>query len=93
MSFDIAAGLACGVGLYGYGAIFVLLLCAVAIISEKFMLFDKKDSQKTLRITIPENLNYQGAYQITVFFLAVMLMQILRKKRKDIHNREHLLKI
>ena len=93
MSFDIAAGLACGVGLYGYGAIFVLLLCAGEIISEKFMLFDKKDSQKTLRITIPENLNYQGAYQITVFLLVVMLIQTPWKKRKDIHDRKHLLRI
>ena len=27
--FDIAAGLACGVGLFGYGAIFVAVLCFV----------------------------------------------------------------
>ena len=60
--FDIAAGLACGVGLYGYGAIFVILLCVVMIIAEKFRFFEKKEIQKTLKITIPENLNYQGAF-------------------------------
>lgn len=60
--FDIAAGLACGVGLYGYGAIFVIILCAVIILTEKFNIFEKKYMQKTLRITIPENLNYQGAF-------------------------------
>lgn len=60
--FDIAAGLACGVGLYGYGAIFVLILCVVIFIAEKFSIFQKKDVQKTLKITIPENLNYQGAF-------------------------------
>lgn len=60
--FDIAAGLACGVGLYGYGAIFVLLLCAVILLAEKFSFFEKKAVQKTLKITIPENLNYQGAF-------------------------------
>lgn len=60
--FDIAAGLACGVGLYGYGAIFVLLLCAIIIIAERFGIFEKKSVQKTLKITIPENLNYQGAF-------------------------------
>ena len=60
--FDIAAGLACGVGLYGYGAIFVVLLCVVILISEKFRFFEKKAVQKTLKITIPENLNYQGAF-------------------------------
>lgn len=60
--FDIAAGLACGVGLYGYGAIFVSVLCIVMILTEKFKFFEKKAVQKTLKITIPENLNYQGAF-------------------------------
>ncbi len=60
--FDIAAGLACGVGLYGYGAVFVGLLCVIMLISEKCKLFEKKSVQKTLKITIPENLNYQGAF-------------------------------
>lgn len=60
--FDIAAGLACGVGMYGYGAIFVCLLCVIMIISEKFGFFEKKSVQKVLKITIPENLNYQNAF-------------------------------
>ena len=60
--FDIAAGLACGVGLYGYGAIFVVLICFVMLLTEKFVLFEKKSLEKTLRITIPESLNYQGAF-------------------------------
>ncbi len=60
--FDIAAGLACGVGLYGYGALFVVLLCTVMVIAEKGGLFEKKDAPKTLRITVPENLNFGGAF-------------------------------
>ena len=60
--FDIAAGLACGVGLYAYGAVFVILLCLLMLLSEKYKLFEKKDILKTLKITIPENLNYQGAF-------------------------------
>lgn len=60
--FDIAAGLACGVGLYGYGAFFVAVLCIVIIATEKFGFFEKKSVQKTLKITIPENLNYQGTF-------------------------------
>lgn len=60
--FDIAAGLACGVGLFGYGAIFVAILCIIMILAEKFNFFEKKVIQKTLKITIPENLNYQGAF-------------------------------
>lgn len=60
--FDIASGLACGVGLFGYGAIFVIILCVIMIITEKAGLFEKKSANKTLKITIPENLNYQGAF-------------------------------
>ena len=60
--FDIAAGLACGVGLYGYGAVFVILLCTIMFLSEKYRLFEKRSVQKTLKITIPENLNFDGAF-------------------------------
>ena len=48
--FDIAAGLSCGVGLYGYGAIFVIILCIVIILAEKFKLFERKTVQKILKI-------------------------------------------
>lgn len=61
--FDIAAGLACGVGLYGYGALFVIILCAVIIITEKSGVLEKKDLPKKLKITIPENLNYQDVFK------------------------------
>ena len=60
--FDIAAGLAAGVGLFGYGAIFVAILCTVIILAEKFKFLERKQMQKILKITIPENLNYQGAF-------------------------------
>jgi hypothetical protein len=60
--FDIAAGLACGVGLYGYGTLFVIILCAVLIIIEKTKSFNSKYIRKTLKITIPEDLNYQGIF-------------------------------
>lgn len=60
--FDIAAGLSCGVGLYGYGALFVIILCIIMILTEKLKLFEKKSIQKNLKITIPENLNYQNTF-------------------------------
>lgn len=60
--FDIAAGLACGVGLYGYGTLFVIVLCTALIIIERSGLFKTRNTQKTLKITIPEDLNYQGAF-------------------------------
>lgn len=60
--FDIAAGLACGVGLYGYGAVFVLVLCAALVIVEKAHLFKPKNVQKSLKILVPEDLNIDGAF-------------------------------
>ena len=60
--FDIAAGLACGVGLYGYGAIFVIILCIIIILAEKVKLFERATVQKTLKITVPEDLNFEGAF-------------------------------
>ena len=60
--FDIAAGLTCGVGLYGYGAIFVGILCIILAITEKCRLFERKSIHKILKITIPEDLNYQGVF-------------------------------
>ncbi len=60
--FDIAAGLACGVGLYGYGILFVLVLCIAIILLEAFKAFEKKTTNKTLKILIPEDLNYEGTF-------------------------------
>ncbi len=60
--FDIAAGLACGVGLYGYGALFVIILCIAIILLEAFKVFEKKTTNKTLKILIPEDLNYEGTF-------------------------------
>lgn len=57
-----AAGLACGVGLYGYGALFVVILCVIVLLMEKFRLFEKKEQRKKLKITIPEDLNYPGVF-------------------------------
>ena len=60
--FDIAAGLACGVGLYGYGFLFVLILCVILILEKHFKIFEHKTLKKQLKITVPEDLNFDGAF-------------------------------
>lgn len=60
--FDIAAGLACGVGLYGYGAMFVIILCAAMFAIEKTGLFSRKSNCRVLKIVVPENLNHTEAF-------------------------------
>ncbi len=60
--FDIAAGLACGVGLIGYGALFVAVLCLFMLVISKLNFAKPKTEAKKLRITIPENLDYEGIF-------------------------------
>lgn len=60
--FDIAAGLACGTGLYGYAALFTIILCAALFIIEKGRFFSPKHIRKTLKITVPEDLSYHEAF-------------------------------
>lgn len=60
--FDIAAGLACGVGLFGYAILFVVLLCLAIILIAKIDLFKAKGDFRILKITIPEDLNYKDAF-------------------------------
>ena len=60
--FDIAAGLACGVGLCGWGALFVAVLCIFMIVITKLNFGRPKSTAKQLKITIPENLDYEGVF-------------------------------
>lgn len=60
--FDIAAGLACGVGLYLYGALFTVILCIFLIAIGKLNFAKPKTQNKLLKIVIPENLDYEGAF-------------------------------
>lgn len=60
--FTLAAGLACGAGFYGYAALFTIVLCLLMFILHLVNFGAKKTSQKLLKITIPENLDYEGAF-------------------------------
>jgi hypothetical protein len=60
--FTMAAGLACGVGSFGYAVLFTLFLCLLMFTLNIFNFGAKKNSQKLLKITIPEDLDYEGAF-------------------------------
>jgi len=60
--FTMAAGLACGVGFFGYGVIFTAFLCVLMFVLSLVGFGDKKLSHKLLKITIPEDLDYEGAF-------------------------------
>lgn len=81
--FDVAAGLACGVGLYLYGAVFVLILCTALIFLEKAQLFKANTTQKLLKITIPETLNCVGAFD-DIFFRYTDKYTLSKMKTTDL---------
>lgn len=60
--FDIAAGLACGVGTYMYGALFVVVVSAFMLVLWKMNFGHRKSQTRVLKIVIPEDLDYQGAF-------------------------------
>lgn len=61
--FTMAAGLACGVGSFGYALLFTVILCLLMIVLNHFNFGARKLQQKTLKVTIPENLGYEEAFE------------------------------
>ncbi len=60
--FTLAVGLACGMGYLGYGAIFAVVLCLVMLLLHSFSFGKPRSSCMQLKITIPEDLNFQGLF-------------------------------
>jgi hypothetical protein len=60
--FTMAAGLACGVGAFEYGILFTVFLCLLMFVLNLFNFGARKTSQKLLKITIPEDLDYEGVF-------------------------------
>lgn len=60
--FAMVAGLASGVGAFMYAAAFTLILCVVMLILSKTRFKVKAETAKQLTITIPEDLDYESAF-------------------------------
>lgn len=60
--FTMAAGLACGVGAFGYGVLFTICVCLLMLLLKAIKFGSKRASQKLLKVTIPENLGYEEAF-------------------------------
>ncbi len=58
----VAAGLSSGLGYITFGAAVTLLLCLTVFILSKLGFGVNKSKEKRLRITIPEDMNFQGAF-------------------------------
>lgn len=60
--FSVALGLACGMGYVGYAAVFFVIMAASALLLQRFHFGEPRGSFRSLKITIPENLNYEGLF-------------------------------
>ncbi|WP_213950834.1 DUF4956 domain-containing protein [Tepidanaerobacter syntrophicus] len=60
--FALAAGLSCGVGFYQYAMLFTGVLCLLMFALSAFNFGAKNSCRKLLKITIPEDMNYEGAF-------------------------------
>lgn len=60
--FTTSAGLATGVGLFGYGILFTTSLCLLMFILKLINFGANKTSRNLLKITIPEDLDYEGVF-------------------------------
>lgn len=60
--FSMAAGLACGVGFYAYAVLFTVVLCLIMVVLGLLKFGCKKVSHRNLKITIPEDLNFEGVF-------------------------------
>ena len=60
--FTLAVGLTCGMGYIGYAFIFTIVLCALTIVLDAIKFAMPKTKTSKLKITIPEDLNYDGIF-------------------------------
>lgn len=76
--FSMAAGLAAGVGAFGYAVLFTLVLCALMLVLKVVRFGQRKQESKLLKITIPENLGYEEAFEevFTTFHVGYELRKV-----------------
>lgn len=58
----MGTGLAIGMGYLGYGILFVIIISLVNLLYTASGIGNKKDTQRTMRITIPEDLDYTNVF-------------------------------
>ena len=61
--FTLAVGLTCGMGYIGYAVIFTVILSALMLILDITKFATHKDKSMQLKITVPEDLNYEGVFE------------------------------
>lgn len=60
--FSVALGLACGVGCVGYAVVFFVIVGLSTLLLERFRFGEPTLSQRHLKITVPETVDYEGLF-------------------------------
>lgn len=60
--FAIVIGIGCGTGYYGISIVITAILCAIMVILSASNFGSPKKNQLLLKITVPESLNFEGAF-------------------------------
>jgi len=81
--FTMAAGLSTGAGYYQYAVLFTILLCLFMFLLNKANFGAVKTALKQLKITIPEDLNYEGAFD-EVFHKFTTSYELKKVKTTDL---------
>ena len=81
--FTMAIGLALGVGFIGYAALFAVALCLIMLVLSKLNYGKKKNVPKTLKIMLPENMDYNGIFD-DIFVKYTLASEIVRVKTADL---------
>ena len=60
--FSVAIGLACGMGYIAFAAVFFLIVALCVLVLTRVRFGDPVSAQRHLKITIPEDLDYEGLF-------------------------------
>lgn len=81
--FTMAVGLALGVGFIGYAVFFAVILCLILLVLDKLHYGNRKNAVKTLKILLPENMDYEGRFD-DIFEKYTISYDIRRVKTVDL---------
>lgn len=60
--YSVAIGLACGMGYVGFAIIFFIIIAIFEFCMKRTSFGDSSNSYRQLKITIPENMDYEGLF-------------------------------
>lgn len=80
--FTLAVGLSAGMGYIGYAFLFTIILCVVMLVLDKIDYGKLKTNSLDLKITVPENLNYEETFD-DVLRKHTTFWQLVKVKTKE----------